>query len=112
MSSLHNQNLENGFTRTTIEPLDPEEFRRQGHMVIDFLADYYKNVEKYPVRSQVQSGYLRERLPESAPHDPEPIEEILQDVQKDIVDNTLVESKLFCLFSIEWKHCWISWRNA
>ncbi|KAL2462197.1 tyrosine decarboxylase [Abeliophyllum distichum] len=33
-------------------------------MVIDFLADYYKNVEKYPVRSQVEPGYLQKRLPE------------------------------------------------
>ncbi|KAL2474973.1 Tyrosine decarboxylase 1 [Abeliophyllum distichum] len=81
MGSIQNQKHEN----ETIKPLDPEEFRKQGHMVIDFLADYYKNVEKYPVRSQVEPGYLRERLPESAPYDPEPLEEILQDVQKDIV---------------------------
>ncbi|KAL2473829.1 Tyrosine decarboxylase 1 [Forsythia ovata] len=79
MGSQENQKPE------TIKPLDPEEFRRQGHMVVDFLADYYGNVDKYPVRSQVQPGYLRERLPESAPHEPEPIEKILQDVQKDIV---------------------------
>lgn len=84
MGSLQNQKPENGFN-STIKPLDPEEFRKQGHVVIDFLADYYKNVEKYPVRSQVEPGYLRKRLPESAPDDPEPIEEILQDVQKDIV---------------------------
>ncbi|KAL2555756.1 Tyrosine decarboxylase 1 [Forsythia ovata] len=79
------RNSENGFTGTTIKPLDPEEFRRQGHMVIDFLAIYYKYVKKYLVRSQVQPGYLRERLPEFALHDPKPIEEILKDVQKDIV---------------------------
>jgi hypothetical protein len=30
-------------------PLDLEEFRWQGHMMIDFLADYYVNVEKYLV---------------------------------------------------------------
>ncbi|GAB4840661.1 hypothetical protein Ancab_021428 [Ancistrocladus abbreviatus] len=65
--------------------LDPEEFRRQGYMVIDFLTEYYHNVEKYPVRSQVEPGYLRERFPESAPHHPEPIESILRDVQDDIV---------------------------
>ncbi|KAL2523810.1 Tyrosine decarboxylase 1 [Abeliophyllum distichum] len=79
MGSQENQKPE------TIKPLDPEEFRRQGHMVVDFLADYYRNVDKYPVRSQVEPGYLRERLPESAPDEPEPIEKILQDVQKDIV---------------------------
>jgi aromatic-L-amino-acid decarboxylase len=66
-------------------PLDPEEFRRQGHMMIDFLADYFLNVEKYPVRSQVAPGYLRQRLPESAPYNPEPMETILQDVQEHII---------------------------
>lgn len=66
-------------------PLDPEEFRRQGHMVIDFLADYYANVEKYPVQSLVEPGYLRKRLPESTPYNPEPIETILQDVQEHII---------------------------
>ncbi|KAL5712832.1 hypothetical protein ACHQM5_014960 [Ranunculus cassubicifolius] len=64
--------------------LCPEEFRRQGHMMIDFLADYYRNVETYPVRSQVEPGYLRKLLPLSAPHDPDPIENILQDVQSKI----------------------------
>ncbi|KAH7661155.1 Tyrosine decarboxylase protein [Dioscorea alata] len=67
------------------KPLDPEEFRRQGHMVIDFLADYYHNVDKYPVRSQVEPGYLSKLIPDTAPNNPEPIETILQDVQNDIV---------------------------
>ncbi|XP_004295637.1 PREDICTED: tyrosine decarboxylase 2-like [Fragaria vesca subsp. vesca] len=65
--------------------MDPEEFRRQGHVIIDFIADYYKNIEKYLVLSQVQPGYLKKLLPESAPYDPEPIETILQDVQDHIV---------------------------
>ncbi|CAN6567924.1 hypothetical protein C1H46_023035 [Malus baccata] len=65
--------------------LDPVEFRRQGHMMVDFIADYYQNIEKYPVLSQVEPGYLRKCLPESAPDNPEPIESILQDVQKHIV---------------------------
>ncbi|KAF6166145.1 hypothetical protein GIB67_023855 [Kingdonia uniflora] len=68
-----------------LNPLDPEEFRRQGHMIIDFLADYYRDIEKFPVRSQVQPGYLRKRLPKSAPYNPESIETILQDVQNEIV---------------------------
>ncbi|KAH6825656.1 Pyridoxal phosphate transferases superfamily protein [Perilla frutescens var. hirtella] len=84
MGSFHNEKPDTG-TAGTMKPLDPEEFRRQGHLVIDFLADYYKNVEKYPVRSQVEPGYLKKRLPDSAPYDAEPIEEILRDVQNDIV---------------------------
>ncbi|GAA0182968.1 decarboxylase [Lithospermum erythrorhizon] len=69
----------------SLSPLDPEEFRRQGHMIVDFLADYYQNIEQYPVRSQVEPNYLRDRLPKSAPYAPEPIEKILQDLHKDIL---------------------------
>ncbi|KAI3939229.1 hypothetical protein MKX01_002097 [Papaver californicum] len=54
-------------------------------MIIDFLANYYENVEKYPVRSQVEPGYLRQRLPESAPYNSESIETILQGVTNDII---------------------------
>ncbi|KAH7838540.1 hypothetical protein Vadar_027917 [Vaccinium darrowii] len=85
MGSLESgHGIENGSTHM-LNPLDPEEFRRQGHMIIDFLADYYKNVEKYPVRSQVEPGYLSTRLPDSAPLDPEPIETIIQDVENHIL---------------------------
>nr|Q0ZS27.1 RecName: Full=Phenylacetaldehyde synthase; Short=RhPAAS; AltName: Full=Aromatic L-amino acid decarboxylase [Rosa hybrid cultivar]ABB04522.1 phenylacetaldehyde synthase [Rosa hybrid cultivar]AGY29595.1 phenylacetaldehyde synthase [synthetic construct] len=65
--------------------LDPEEFRKQGHMVINFIADYYQNIEKYPVLSRVEPGYLKKCLPVSAPYDPEPISTILRDVQNHIV---------------------------
>ncbi|KAJ4844726.1 Tyrosine/DOPA decarboxylase 1 [Turnera subulata] len=68
-----------------MDPLDPEEFRRQGHQIIDFIADYYNSIEKYPVLSQVEPGYLPKILPQSAPYTPEPIETILQDVQKHIL---------------------------
>ncbi|XP_072951960.1 tyrosine decarboxylase 1-like [Typha angustifolia] len=68
-----------------LNPLDPEEFRRQGYLVIDFLADYYRDVATYPVRSEVDPGYLRKLLPDSAPNQPEPIETILKDVSATIV---------------------------
>ncbi|KAI7727381.1 hypothetical protein M8C21_001359 [Ambrosia artemisiifolia] len=66
-------------------PLDPEEFRRQAHLVVDFIADYYSNIENYPVCSQVEPGYLTKTMPQSAPLQPAPIETILQDVQKHII---------------------------
>ncbi|KAL2341511.1 hypothetical protein Fmac_009451 [Flemingia macrophylla] len=68
-----------------MKPLDPTEFRRQGHMMIDFLADYYENIAKYPVLSQVEPGYLRKLMPSFAPLNPEPIETILQDLQQHIL---------------------------
>ncbi|KAK7303540.1 hypothetical protein RJT34_14447 [Clitoria ternatea] len=68
-----------------MNPLDPKEFRRQGHMIIDFLADYYQNVANYPVLSQVEPGYLAKLMPPFAPLNPEPIETILQDLQHQII---------------------------
>lgn len=72
------------FSCNTSTLLDPEEFRRQGHIMVDFLADYFNDIEKYPVRSQVEPGYLKKLLADSAPNQPESIEKILQNVRKDI----------------------------
>lgn len=69
----------------TMNPLDLEEFKRQGYMMIDFLTDYYKNIENYPVLSKVEPGYLAKILPSSAPFQPESIESILEDVQQHII---------------------------
>ena len=54
-------------------------------MVVDFISEYYKNVEKYPVRSQVEPGYLNHLLPDAAPYCPEPLETILKDVSDTII---------------------------
>ncbi|KAJ1261711.1 hypothetical protein BS78_09G051800 [Paspalum vaginatum] len=52
--------------------LDPEQLRRQGHQVIDFIADYYGRMGDYPVHPSVSPGFLRKKLPASAPLRPEP----------------------------------------
>ncbi|WOL08946.1 hypothetical protein Cni_G17699 [Canna indica] len=74
-----------GLPNLAPSPLDPEEFRRQAHMMVDFIADYYRNVSEYPVLSRVSPGYLRHCLPESAPNNPEPLEAILDDVRDHII---------------------------
>nr|AHN53383.1 aromatic L-amino acid decarboxylase [Rosa rugosa] len=79
------QDLQEIASSQLTKALDPEEFRKQDHMVIDFIADYYQNIEKYPVLSRVEPGYLKKCLPESAPYDAEPISTILKDVQDHIV---------------------------
>ncbi|OMO60463.1 Pyridoxal phosphate-dependent decarboxylase [Corchorus capsularis] len=64
----------------TFSPLEPMSFRNESKEVIDFLAEYYQNIEKFPVQSQVQPGYLWAKLPNSAPYYPESLQDILKDV--------------------------------
>ncbi|KAL0912030.1 hypothetical protein M5K25_017972 [Dendrobium thyrsiflorum] len=84
MGSLHADDIIDT-TGCLQHPLDAEEFRLHAHKLVDFIADYYKNVAKYPVRSQVEPGYLRKLLPETAPNKPESIEDILSDVRSCII---------------------------
>ncbi|KAM7498204.1 hypothetical protein LguiA_022618 [Lonicera macranthoides] len=72
-------------SQLNFKPLDPEEFRAHAHLMVDFIADYYAKIETYPVLSRAQPGYLRSRLPETAPHQPEQFESILQDIKSDII---------------------------
>lgn len=66
-------------------PLDPQTFADESCKVLEFIADYYKNVESYPVRSQVDPGYLPNLSPDTAPDRGEPLEVILNDIQTNIV---------------------------
>ncbi|KAJ9703165.1 hypothetical protein PVL29_004797 [Vitis rotundifolia] len=54
-------------------------------MVVNFIVDYYKNVSKYPIQSQVDFGYLVHHGPDSAPYFREPLESILKDVSDSII---------------------------
>ena len=45
--------------------MSPEQFRKEGKKVIDWIADYYENIEKYPVLSQVNPGDIKKSLPRS-----------------------------------------------
>ncbi len=62
--------------------MTPEEFRRQGKAVVDWIADYYEKVESFPVMSQVKPGAIRASLPKSAPQQGEPFEATMRDVER------------------------------
>ncbi|CAL1357102.1 unnamed protein product [Linum trigynum] len=65
--------------------MDSEQLREYGHQMVDFIADYYKNIENFPVLSQVEPGYLRKLLPDAAPNQPESLQNVLDDVQSKIL---------------------------
>jgi aromatic-L-amino-acid decarboxylase len=61
--------------------MTPGQFRRHGHAVVDWIADYYSRVESLPVLSQVEPGQIRASLPPQPPPAGESFEAILRDVE-------------------------------
>ena len=62
--------------------LDPEQFRTYGKQIIDWIADYLTNAERYPVLSQVQPGEVKRQLPSAPPSAPETMDDILADFNR------------------------------
>jgi aromatic-L-amino-acid/L-tryptophan decarboxylase len=60
--------------------MTPEEFRKYGHAVIDWIADYRARVEARPVMSQAEPGQVKASLPPHPPEDPESFDAILRDL--------------------------------
>ena len=62
--------------------MTPEQFRRHGHEVVDWIADYWARVGSLPVRSQVSPGDVRAGLPDRAPEQAEPFSAVLADLDR------------------------------
>ena len=65
--------------------MNSEEFRRHGHDVIDWIADYLDHADRYPVMSRSKPGEIKALIPNSAPEDGEPMGTILEDFRRDIL---------------------------
>ena len=63
-----------------------EEFRKNGHQLVDWITDYLKDIEQYPPLSQVNPGDILKRIPKSPPHKGEDIANVLNDVDKILMD--------------------------
>jgi len=65
-------------------PMSPDEFRRAGRRLVDWIADYWENVGNVPIVPGVSPGDVRRALPASAPEGGEPFDDIMADLD-DIV---------------------------
>lgn len=59
-----------------------EEFRRHGHAMVDWIADYHKRIESFPVLSRAEPGQLRASLPANPPEKGEDFSAIFGDLEK------------------------------
>ena len=62
-----------------------EDFRRTGHEIVDWIADYWDHPENYPVQPDVEPGQLIDNLPASGPETAEPLDRIFEDFQKQVM---------------------------
>jgi len=62
-----------------------QEFRKQGHKLIDRIADYYAQIEQYPVKSQAAPREIYNKVPGRAPVKGEPFEQIMNDFEEYIM---------------------------
>ena len=74
-----------GAAGADIGDMSAEDFRRYGHQVVDWIADYLSHPERYPVLSQSEPGDLKKGLPLSAPEHGETMDAMLADLDHIIV---------------------------
>jgi len=65
--------------------MNAEEFRRIGHELIDWIADYFEKIDDLPVLAAIEPGDLKAKLPSTPPAHGEPMEAIVADLDRLIV---------------------------
>src|ERR1700751_279371 len=61
--------------------MTPDDFRRHGHAVVDWIADYFARIESFPVLSQAQTGEIRASFPLHPPAQGESFDAMLADIE-------------------------------
>jgi aromatic-L-amino-acid decarboxylase len=62
-----------------------DEFRKQGHEIVEWIARYYENIEQYPVKSKSDPGSVKEALPSIPPTGSESFDQFLKDFEEIIM---------------------------
>ena len=82
MGAVHNP-------KTPLAPhlgdMSKEDFRRLGHDLIDWVADYFEQIDERPVLAAMEPGDLKAKLPSDPPAQGEPMEKIIEDLDRLIV---------------------------
>jgi len=82
--------------------METEQFRKHGHKMVDWIADFMDNIKKYPVHPNIQPGEIKSKLPKNAPTKGEKMEDIFNDFQNIILPGIT-----------HWQHpCWFAYFPA
>jgi aromatic-L-amino-acid/L-tryptophan decarboxylase len=62
--------------------MTPEEFRKFGHRIVDWIADYRLKVGELPVMARTEPGEVKARVPADPPETGENFEQIFRDLDE------------------------------
>ncbi|XP_007517397.1 histidine decarboxylase isoform X1 [Erinaceus europaeus] len=65
--------------------MEPEEYRERGKEMVDYICQYLSTVRERRVTPDVQPGYLRAQMPDSAPQEPDSWDSIFGDIERIIM---------------------------
>jgi aromatic-L-amino-acid decarboxylase len=65
--------------------MNGDDFRRHGHILVDWIAEYVEHPERYPVLARVKPGDVRRALPSAPPERPEPFDRVFADFERVLV---------------------------
>ena len=65
--------------------MNADEFRRLGHQLVDWVAEYRERIEERPVMSPVRPGEIKSRFPASPPADGGHLPEALAALERDVL---------------------------
>ncbi len=65
--------------------MEIEEFRKEAHRLVDWMADYLRDIRTYPVKSQVKPKEIIDGLPEQPPENAQSFDNIMADFENTIM---------------------------
>ena len=65
--------------------MNPDEFRKHAHNLVEWMAGYMENVESYPVKSSVSPGEIFSKIPDSPPEKAESFATLMKDFEEIIM---------------------------
>ena len=95
--------------------MNKDDFKRNAHMLIDWMAEYYfDDVKDLPVKAQVMPGDIRSKIPAHPPKNGEAFEPMFEDFKTGYParHHSLAAPTLFCVFSRECKSTFGARGNA
>ncbi|MBT8386521.1 MAG: amino acid decarboxylase [Ignavibacteria bacterium] len=62
-----------------------DEFRKYGHQLVEWIANYLEGIENYKVLPDIKPGEIKSNLPSDPPQKSEPLEIVMKDFEDKII---------------------------